>query len=450
MPGREDDIGFGFDPKPFLNGLAQVNKGLGNFEKGMARAFKGAILHAAAIGLAIKGSLSTVKEFMPEIGKSMGIAKEIFFKNFLWPLRQAVAPYLQLLLNWVRDNRAMFVKWGQTLANVFKVVVMVVKALWTTLKAVIQLFEPFIRKIFHGGFQDFVDLILTKVAVILAWVASGLGKLVKEVSGPLSWVMRTIGDIAENVWRFVKGLFAANKQGKSLSTFFRELGQGLVLAFKVVLRIVDKLISGITHSQLKNVMTPLTGIAGAFKGLMQTLNDLVSSKGGGDFFEWIGHQFGNSVQQALLAVAMAVEVVVDALQWLIQAIKSVTELSAGKSLMDIGEQMKALAAQQGSRWKPLLAAQADLFKDDWNQIKKVFPTIDDKNKPNPIAAPSLLGVDQGARTATGTGSRPIKVDVGVNVNVNATQAQVVAKVAADKVEDAIYKRLVDAHHMSGN
>jgi hypothetical protein len=53
----------------------------------------------------------------------------------------------------------------------------------------------------------------------------------------------------------------------------------------------------------------------------------------------------------------------------------------------------------------------------------------------------------------GKGKGKGDVNVGspqVNVYVNATQAQVVAKVAADKVEDAIYKRLVDAHHMSGN
>jgi len=372
MPSQVEDVGFTFDPKPFLNGLNQVSGGLQKLEKGIGKAFTAAALKVAAIGLAVKGAFSVMKQYIPEIGKSFEFAKDIFFKNFFWPIRQYIAPMLQKMLDWVRDHRALFVKWGGTVVSIFKIVTTFAKGVWSILMAIVNAIKPFIQNFFKGGLADMVNLLLTKLAVLVSWITQGIATLINQAKGPLGEIFGLMSDIVGQVWKFVKHLFTANAQGKSIRDVFKNVAEAIGLAFKVVLEIVDKLLAGINASQLTDAMTPINGVAAALKGLMKSLDDLFSSKGGGNFVEWIGHNFGNEIQQSLLMVAYAVEVVVDALQWLIQAIKSVTDLAAGKALKDIGKDMAALAAQQGERWKPLLSSQMSLFKDEWKQVSGLF------------------------------------------------------------------------------
>ena len=128
MAKTKEDVDFTYNTSGFTNGIQQIAAGIANVTKrtvNMAKSVsKGVINAAAKIGLlklAFHGVQAAIKK-MPEIGKAFGIAKDIIMKNFLFPIRKAIFPLLQKFLDWVRDNRAMFVKWGQTLVTIFTVV----------------------------------------------------------------------------------------------------------------------------------------------------------------------------------------------------------------------------------------------------------------------------------------------------------------------------------------
>jgi hypothetical protein len=374
--GDDDDVGFRFDPKPFLKGVNDAAGGIkslgettSKIASGMGKAFQWALVKVEALKIIGRSALGTVKEFLPELGKTFNIAKDIFFKNFLWPLRQAIAPYLQKLLDWVRDNRTVFVKWGAVVANIFKVVVSIVKDLWGVLVSVAKAIAPIVK----GDISAFVNLLLTKVAVLVAWIAGGISSLISAVKGPVGEVLLDIAALAKNVWDFVSGLFKANDHAKSMATFFKDIGGGLKLAFDSVLTVVNSLLNGVKASELKNMMTPLSGIAASFKGLMKTLNDLVGSPGGKGVAEWLGKNMGNNIQQSLILFAVAIEAVVDAIQWLIEGIKMLTALKMGQTMEEVGAMAKALAGEQKARWAPLIAAQAGVMTSSLENFGMMAP-----------------------------------------------------------------------------
>lgn len=381
----DEDVGFKFDPKPFLSGIEKAAGGISKLGKtaesvtsGMGKAFQWALVKIEALKVVGRSVVNNIKQFIPELGATWGIAKEIFLKNALWPLRQAMAPYLQKLLDWVRDNRASFVKWGQVVANAFNVVLMVAKQVWGVLQTVASSLKPII----HGSLGDFVNLLLTKVAVLTAWIANGLSALIIAVRGPIAeivgyvvrlladtweWVRGPLGSawehvkgIALSVWDLVSGFFQANAQGKSFGTFFKELATTLGLAFETVLSVVDRLIEGLSKSALKDAMTPLTGITASLKALMKSIHDLLTSKESGGLLEWIGRNFGNAVQATLLGAAAAIETMVDGIQWAILTLKAAAPLLQGKPMLDISKEVADLKLEQAARWAPLMAAQKTL------------------------------------------------------------------------------------------
>jgi len=358
MRGKDDDVGFGFDPEPFKSGLKQVTSGLDRLEKTTANVgakMSGAVFKAVAAvkiaGAMVKSFISTVREQVPEIGMAFGIAKEIALKNFLWPLRQALAPFLQKMLDWVRDHRALFVKWGQTVANVFSVAMGFAKNLWGILKSLFDMLWTVVKKFVGGDIGNAITLVFGKIAI---------------------------------AGEFIKGIFDKIVHNKDFLEFVNGLADLVKGALDLVLGVLKAFGKGIAESSLKDAMTPINGIVSALNGLFKSLNDLMKTGGGDGFFTWIGRNFGNSVQQSLLTIAYAIEIVVDALQWLIEAIKAVTALAAGKPLEDIGESMKALAGQQAARWKPLLASQGGVInnqmenmlgKQGYVDLKKAFEDI---------------------------------------------------------------------------
>lgn len=119
------DVAFTFNPDPVLgavkridDGFSKMAKGFGDSSAKMSNAVTAGILKAGAVVGALVGTfkgLGNVLKRMPEIGQVFGVAKDIFFKNFLFPIRKELLPLLQQLLDWVRDNRAMFVRWARRL-----------------------------------------------------------------------------------------------------------------------------------------------------------------------------------------------------------------------------------------------------------------------------------------------------------------------------------------------
>ena len=139
--GNDNAVTFTFDAGPFEKVINKMVDTLDVFknealkkmdetsEKSKSSIF-GGVLKANLYTEAIKKILSILfsgftafynkfKEFVPEFTKTFSVASDIFFKNLFWPLRQYLLPYLQKLLDWVRDNRKMFIAWGGVLVNVF-------------------------------------------------------------------------------------------------------------------------------------------------------------------------------------------------------------------------------------------------------------------------------------------------------------------------------------------
>jgi hypothetical protein len=281
VPDRRDDVAFGFDPRPFLSGLSQVQKGMGELTKrvtGMAGQLTHKMLAWGASIFGLRAVIRSVGSAVPEIGQSFKIAGEIFTKNFFWPLRQAVMPLLMKLLDWVRTHRATFVKWGAAVAGIFKVIVAGVKQFRDILKHVVDVIGPAFKNVFGGGAADFFNL----VALKLAFVVQLAGRLVQAIA---EWVAPIAKELIPAVLEFVKAL--ASVAWATIQGFF---------------------------NGLKSMAEP---ISKAFKGLADAFSNLAKSLGGSEgAFKSVGEFLG---KLAGGAVAFGLKVLADAINFLAAA-----------------------------------------------------------------------------------------------------------------------------------
>ncbi len=106
-----------------------------------------------------------INKFVPEIGKVFSIASDIFFKNFLFPLRKFLLPLLNRFLQWVQKSRALFVQWGQILVTIIKGVLKVFKLLFNVVK---QVFTFIFSSVFiFYYFYNFFNIKITNNIIYL-------------------------------------------------------------------------------------------------------------------------------------------------------------------------------------------------------------------------------------------------------------------------------------------
>jgi hypothetical protein len=353
---EKEDVGFTFDPKPFLNGLNQVTGGLQRLEKGIGKAFTGAALKVAGIGLAIKGALFTITKYMPELNKVFDISRDIFFKNFLWPLRQTLAPYLQKILDWFRDHRGEFVKWGTVLVTVFKTGAILAKALWNALKSVVGLIQPLIRSVFKGGLSDFVNLILTKVALVVEWISQGLAKIIEYAKGPFYEIVGYVSDIAKKLWEIVhsvidfgKNLLFAKINGASLAESIGKLvgaiGRLAGTEIKKALEFIQSFLNGLASSELSRAGGALSAVADALTTLVDAVNKIMGNEDMKGFATWLGKTFGDAAQLTLTTFGAAA-------------------IAVAKTLGNMMYSFQIMKAQLAGKDTSGLKAQLDTFNSD--------------------------------------------------------------------------------------
>lgn len=253
------DIDLAFDPSTFLRGFKKMEtqsqhtnenmikhtkKTNFHFEKltqAVSNVSKKLIMSAVGIFAAFKG-LKGLLNSMPEIGQAFGIAKDIFLKNLLWPLRQAVMPLLKKLLDWVRDNRAQFVKWGMVLRNVFSVVVMAVKGVIDVAKSLTAAFFSFFNAVFGTkikSMEEFLNLLTFKLAVAL---------------------------------EYFKILFANIFGNSDTKTFMSDMGEILSGLLKLGGSALSGLFKGFSEN-IGNAATPIAAIAKSIHSLIGDLSD---------------------------------------------------------------------------------------------------------------------------------------------------------------------------------
>lgn len=214
------------------------------------------------IAIAYK-SIQKILQNMPEIGQALGIVKDVFFKNFLFPLRKLVFPLLQRLVDWVRDNRVQFIKWGQILANVFKVIGNQIKFVIDLGKKIVRTFAGFFENTFGISIKNMTELmnILSfKFAVVMTFIQSLLTK--------------TLGSIGKFFEGFSEGFKFMKIDSTIMDDITSTFSEFMILLkdLEPLLKPIGKLVGQIFGATLK---LAIATISLGFKGIEQTIGSIV-------------------------------------------------------------------------------------------------------------------------------------------------------------------------------
>ena len=278
----DQDLSLTFTPDMFLKAVKLMGDKLDALEAHMGRV-AGSTEHmekkgAMAIGMwtaiatrglgLIESGVRKMLSFIPEVGRSFQIAGDIIGRNLLWPLRQELIPVLQKMLNWVRDHRAMFVRWGNVIANVFRVIKGIVVGFWQIFKMVWDRVADGIRSVFGNTIHSITDMIniaVFRIAVIAAFIQTLLGPIFrflvdrfldliryskafidgfKEGLGDITPVLNTFFDVISEIWKLIKELVP---EIGDMEDTFRSLGQFLGGAFKATLAAIALFINMISE-----------------------------------------------------------------------------------------------------------------------------------------------------------------------------------------------------------
>ncbi len=362
MPAH--DVAFTFNPAMVLAGVQKITTSLGQMTNnikgaatGMSKAVASGVLKAAAVvgGLvaAFKGIKSVVQQHIPEIGEAFKIAKDTFFKNFLWPLRKEIGPILQRMLDWVRDNRTRFVKWGQAVANVFRAIVTVAKSVITWGRGILQQIGRIFGALFGDSVRSIEDawnLLTAKVAIAAVFVGHlihsilGLfGDLATEhgpalvnifrgvlesalsfISGFLEGV-RGIREPLESIFRsivdFIEGLFEPNQFGDRLQNVFHTIGKTIGALFRNLVTIVDALLAPF-FDRIRNAATPLQDIADSLQSMFDRLFDRQGMENMQSFAGILGEIAGTRVMTGLRTVALLIATIANTIVLLRDALRA--------------------------------------------------------------------------------------------------------------------------------
>jgi len=281
-----DDITLTFNPNMFLEAIGKINMGLEtmdqNFKSFADQSTKrsektkvSALSIAKGIGVA-NIAMSGFRKIMaqiPELGRTFSIAGSIISKNLLWPLRQELIPVLQKVLDWVRDNRAMFVRWGNVVRNIFIVIKNLVTGIVRILQRLWDGFISGIERAFNtsvGKMTDLANLLVFKISAVINFLVITLepvadiiaGIMVKSARAVMGFVQgfsEGFGDVSEvlfdvmDVFKDFLGLLdSMSGKGDTLVKIFRTLGYvlGTVVggAIRLALSLFDSLLLGINEA----------------------------------------------------------------------------------------------------------------------------------------------------------------------------------------------------------
>ena len=278
-----EDVVFTFDETPFVRGINNATDAIGDMEdradqttRGIIRSVVGVVAQLAILKTAFEGIKSVLGE-IPEIGQAFGIAKDIILENFLFPLRQAVLPILQDILDWVRDNRSLFVRWGETVVGIFRVGAQIVGAFANALNIVFEAIQKVLREVFGfpATFEETINLILFKLSA----VAIFMGQLLEPVA-------QFLADIIEDATPLIDSLRRA-------IGFIGEIATSLAGGFL-------QGIQGI-REPIQEIINAVTDVINAIIGGEENLNSWK------DIFEGIGVVLGGTIRIALNAIATVVK-----------------------------------------------------------------------------------------------------------------------------------------------
>lgn len=303
----KSDVEFSFNELPFVKGVKAASKALGSMQsrakdvsQGIVNSVGKVVGKLAVLKIAFESIKSVLNE-IPEIGQAFEIAKDIFFKNFLFPLRQFLLPILQDVLDWVRDNRSQFVKWGQIVANAFRVVFQFAQQFWNVLETVFGLIQKVLTGIFGlpPNFEDAINVILFKLAAI----ASFVGELLEPVFQTLSEAFDKLNPFFESIKNIVSGLLQIAEA----------FGEGFL--------------SGLDLDKIVN----------SFNSIGESISRIIfgeDGKSGLQAWQSIFERLGRVVSTTVVSAFMVLEGVVKAIADIIDGIRAFFE-DPGKAIQDL-------------------------------------------------------------------------------------------------------------------
>lgn len=317
----DTDLTFSFDTSFFKKGINEVEKKMQGFQATTTNVAKGINKGLTSVALKFGSVFAGVKLIksalnnMPEVGEAFGVAKDIFTKNLLYPLRKEVFPYLQKMLDWVRDSRGLFIKWGSNLANIFRAVASGVGSLIKSAEKIVNRFGDMAHKIFGDRVKDInevFDLISFKIAATVQYVSLLLGQVGGFFTGMFS-NMGDVGDslkgIVDNLGKFLEIFTKTNKEGNSFSGVLSSLGETFGKMANFVFKMTDKFLDGFVPA-LSGIMTPLQKISDALKGIFDSIfGSTKAMNGWGKLFESLGGILGTTIVKALETAANLIEII---------------------------------------------------------------------------------------------------------------------------------------------
>jgi hypothetical protein len=397
-----DDVELTFNPNMFLQGVNKLTGSMIQLESSMKKFgtsgnAKMKSVNVSALSLLkgftlIQGAVGLVRKAMtkiPEIGRSISIAGDIIMKNLLWPLRKELIPILQKMLDWVRDNRAMFVKWGMVVLNIFRILKSFVMGVFNLVKRIWQSFAKSMSDIFGKSQQsisDLANLVLFKISAVISFITVSL-EPVAEFIGKIFAVMAKSG----KAW--LEGLT------KSMNNFLPVMGE--------------------IWNGWKNIANAL-GLSSA-KG--ETLIRV---------FRTLGTVVGSIVMPALRAVATVLDTVATSIRMvslesqLDKAMKSGNEKLVNQILLQrkllrkqFVDSQKKRWGQQGKEWK---SAVGDI-KETWGVTTPQVPEKDKEIlRPKFLVIPGGKGVPKGkVEKRSNTNNSNTYNDNRKDQNINVTQ-----------------------------
>ena len=369
----EDEVKFPFDVIGFQKAVNQMSNSVSSIETKLNKfgstmqksVSKGIMFAAAKIGLLVKGFKSMMKN-MPEIGQAFKIAGDIMSKEFFFPIRQLIMPYLQKMLDWVRDHRTLFAKWGQAVADSLKIVINVGKTLWNTLKDVVGILTNSLQKGLGTSFKsldEFISVLQVKLAFVTLFIGDAIKAMVEKIAPTFEYIVEKGSEILRFFASLASSWLTLNSNGDSLATVLDKVYQ----VFDKIVHVVGDSLAGFFEGlipPLKNLMTPLDNIADSFLRLLNIFGEDGNS-GLRAVFKWLGNFTGNALVIAFEELAWAIDTVVVGIQTLAQSGKLLTALFSG-NWSKLGEDWKAtkdIFGNYGKRTSATGQRQVNAFKD---------------------------------------------------------------------------------------
>lgn len=327
-----DEALFSFNIDPLLDGIGKVGAGFDRMQssakalgqsvsKSLGSAVNGLILKIGALFAAFK-SVGAVLREMPEVGEAFGVAKDVFLKNLLWPLRQQVMPMLQSMLDWVRDNRAQFVKWGVTVANVFRAGAVAARTLWDVFKGLAVTMGDTFQRAFKTNFKtfdEFVNVLSFKVSAVIVYMGLLAKQTVSELRPAFDWVVGVASDVIGFFVDLASAWASANSSGDSLWTVMDSLGSALSKVGTFVASAVKGFREGLVPA-VSEVMTPIGSLFDSLDRILNVLG-VGDDQGVRGAFKKLGSFLGTTFQVILSTIAG----IADGLAGSLEAIKAAAE-----------------------------------------------------------------------------------------------------------------------------